>query len=545
MNRSPFHLGEQKVQTLLGVHQSIEPFARQVVRTYLPPQHRDFYAQLPFIVVAARDAAGRPWASLLCGRPGFTHSPDERHLRINRSGLPGDALEHALQAGTKLGLLGIELETRRRNRVNGVIEQITPTGLHFEVDQAFGNCPQYITEREWEYVESSGEMPQPVRQHQLDAPMRELINTADTMFIASGYEGDGKPDERYGMDASHRGGPPGFVQALDAQHLVFPDYSGNNHFNTIGNLVLDPRVGLLFVDFKRGSLLQLSGEAQIDWNSEEIASYPGAQRLIRVNVQEVVYQRGVLPLRWSEPDTSALTLQVARKQQESEDVSSFYLVAKNNHPLPEFAAGQHLSIELKLPSQPHPVKRSYSLSKPPGLGYYRISVKCHGKGLASRWLHEHIHEGDLIIAHPPAGGFVLQTTARPSVLISAGIGSTPMVSMLHQHCREHPEQPVFFIHGARDRAHHPLATEVRQLAKHHPNMSLDVSYSQPRPDDIKGKDFDHQGRVTSLHVVNILPTLEADFYICGPPSFMAEISTGLEQHGVDARQIRTETFGPV
>ena len=259
---SPFHAGEKQVQERLGAR-DIERWARMVVRGHLPDEHRAFHTSLPFLVAAARDAEGRPWVTLLVGDEGFVTSPDPESLVIDAKPVPGDALEGALAAGADIGILGIELATRRRNRVNGRIAKNGSSAMVCAVDQTFGNCPQYIREREWHRVENelAGE---PVRGPRLSQSQRDWIASADTFFIASGYRGEGEAAS-FGMDASHRGGEPGFVEVVSATRLVFPDYAGNNHYNTIGNLSLDPRAGLLFVDFETGSLLQLTGRASIDW----------------------------------------------------------------------------------------------------------------------------------------------------------------------------------------------------------------------------------------------------------------------------------------
>jgi predicted pyridoxine 5'-phosphate oxidase superfamily flavin-nucleotide-binding protein len=240
---SPFHAGEQTIQERLGVR-DIEAWARRVVRTYLPEEHRAFYSALPFLVAAARDASGRPWATLLVGPEGFVSSPEPRSLVIDAKPVPGDALEGALGEGADLGLLGIEFATRRRNRLNGRVAADVSGALVCSVDQSFGNCPAYIREREWRRVED--EPPRAhVRGRRLTSRQRAWISEAYTLFIASGYRGDGE-SATFGMDASHRGGDPGFVRVDGDTRLVFPDYAGNNHFNTTGNLVLDPRC--LFVD---------------------------------------------------------------------------------------------------------------------------------------------------------------------------------------------------------------------------------------------------------------------------------------------------------
>lgn len=295
---SPFHSGERRVQARLGVQEVVEARARRVVRPILLEQHRQFYTRLPFIVAAARDASGQPWATLLVGQPGFIASPDTASLQIAAHTLPGDALGGSFSAGTELGLLGIELETRRRNRLNGVITEADRNGFTLGVVQSFGNCPQYITERSWREAEVLP-MNAPVRWYrELTAETQQWVTSADTLFIASGYRGEGQ-HAGYGMDASHRGGAVGFVKVVGTRRLLLPDYAGNNYFNTIGNIVADPRVALLFVDFEKGSLLQIGGKAVIDWDSAEVANHPGAQRLIVVDVEQVVHLDGVLPLRWS------------------------------------------------------------------------------------------------------------------------------------------------------------------------------------------------------------------------------------------------------
>ncbi len=541
MNPSPFHIGEQQVQARLGVRDAIEPWARRVIRPYLTDQHRAFYPQLPFVVAAARDHEGRPWATLLVGAPGFLHAPDDRHLWIEARPLPGDALQTALTAGAEVGLLGIELETRRRNRVNGRISGSSNAGLEFEVGQAFGNCPQYITERWWRPVAIEAATTKVSRYQQLDDNLRSWIEAADTMFVASGVAGSGEHGAAMGMDASHRGGPRGFVHVRDHQHLVFPDYAGNNYFNTIGNLVMDPRIGLLFVDFERGSLLQITGTARLDWDSPAVAEHPGAQRLIKVEIEAVVHLDARLPLRWGDKAGATRNLRLTRRIRESEDVTSFVFEADDGGPLPPFEPGQHLPIELGQEGQRAPITRTYSLSNDPGDGHYRISVKRHSEGRASRLLHDELEIGDVIRSRPPAGDFVLSCGDRPAVLISAGVGITPLLSMLYRHC---PGQSVTFIHGARDGAHHPFAAEVKRLAAADPAVTVHTSYSQPRQQDVPGRDYHRLGRVDGNLVVSLLTTLDADFYLCGPIGFLSQVSEALMQLGVAESRIHTESFGP-
>ncbi|MEJ8566315.1 pyridoxamine 5'-phosphate oxidase family protein [Elongatibacter sediminis] len=550
---SPFHEGERSVQQRVGVREAIEPWARKIVRPYLPEQHREFYAGLPFIVAAARDGEGRPWATLLTGAPGFIASPDPGRLVLKGNPLTGDALDGSLNVGAELGLLGIELETRRRNRVNGHITAAGPGGLELTVGQSFGNCPQYISERHWRRVDTARDAGTPQRALELDRDMMDWIAAADTFFIASGYAGPGhgktrpgRPpanvaDVRHGLDASHRGGPPGFVHVAGSTRLVFPDYAGNNHFNTLGNIQVDPRVGLLFVDFERGSLLQISGRAQIDWDSPEIARHPGAQRLITVNIERIVRLDQVLPLRWSDPRAATRSLRLVERKRESEDVTSFVFEARDGGPLPEFQAGQHLPIELAAPGG-QTLSRSYSLSGDPADPRYRISVKREARGAASRLLHDTLQTGDLVAARPPAGDFILRCSRRPLVLAGAGIGITPLASMLHALGHQPGRRPVHLIHGVRDGDHHPLAAEIRAIADRNPNVELTFAYSRPSSKDKEAGRYHRQGRVDIELVRSRVPDLDAEFYLCGPAGFLADLIPALEDNGVDSTCIHFETF---
>ena len=303
---SPFHLGEIAIQERVGVRAKIEAQGRRVIRDYLTEQHRQFFAQLPFLIAGIVDNLGRPWASMLVGEPGFLSTPDAQTLEVTTKLLFGDPNVETLVVGADIGLLGIELPTRRRNRMNGTVESVTANGFTVQVGQSFGNCPQYIQARTVEWTNSLTDltMPKPITAIQtLGESERAMITTADTFFIATAFRGDAsKPIQ--GVDVSHRGGKPGFVRVDNNHTLTFPDFSGNLHFNTIGNLLLDPRAGLLFIDFAQGDLLYLTGTAEVIWDSNEIRVFVGAERLLRFHIAEGYRVEGSLPLRWSDPDYS-------------------------------------------------------------------------------------------------------------------------------------------------------------------------------------------------------------------------------------------------
>lgn len=301
---SPFHPGEQAVQAKLGVRDRMEAVGRKMIRQFLPEQHRQFYAQLPHFLVGTVDAEGNPWASILVGDPGFISALGDRTLHIAAQPLFGDPLANTLTIDSKIGFLGIELHTRRRNRVNGVVSEITPDGFSVAVEQTFGNCPKYIQARQFNLHDFDLTAVKPVHAFTtLDHAHRSMIATADTFFITTAYL-DNADDVTHGIDVSHRGGRPGFVR-IEGDTLTVPDFSGNCIFNTFGNIEVNPRAGLLFIDFEQGNVLYLTGRAEVIWDGHpEIALYAGAERLLKFYLDQGVYVEGSLSLRWSVPEQS-------------------------------------------------------------------------------------------------------------------------------------------------------------------------------------------------------------------------------------------------
>ncbi len=293
MADSPFHDGERLLQERLGVRDKIEMIGSRVIRDFMPDEHRLFFAELPWMLVGSVDARGRPWASVLTGEPGFVSSPDPQTLTLAATPIAGDVLAEHLRPSARLGLLGIELHTRRRNRLNGTIAASSPGRIVVRVDQSFGNCPKYINRKTLARRRGREAARAPVVARALDARAREIVARADVLFIASSHlPGEGRS---HGIDVSHRGGRPGFVRVEADGSLTIPDYLGNFLFNTLGNVEKDRRAGLLFLDFERGDLLQLTGEAWIDWDAPEIAATAGVQRLLRIRPAEVHLLGGAFP----------------------------------------------------------------------------------------------------------------------------------------------------------------------------------------------------------------------------------------------------------
>jgi len=299
----PWHEGERAIQARLGMLERMDRIGRRNIRGVMPDQHRAFFAQLPFLIVGSVDRQGWPWASILAAPPGFARSPDERTLHIAAQPVAGDPLAESLLPGAPLGILGIELPTRRRNRMNGHISTVDATGVSVAVEQSFGNCPQYIQRREYVWAAPPAHPASAEPFTALDAAARALIETADTAFVASASRAD-DPTSARGIDVSHRGGRPGFIGVAADGTLVIPDYAGNRFFNTLGNLLVNPRAGLLFLDFAHGDLLQITGGTEIVWDGPEVQAVKGAERLWRFTPSHGRWLRGALPLRFEFGDFS-------------------------------------------------------------------------------------------------------------------------------------------------------------------------------------------------------------------------------------------------
>ncbi len=300
MEDATFHAGELALQERTGSLSRLAEIGPRFIRDYMPQQHRDFFAQLPFLLVAGVDAQGQPWASVRVGPPGFAVSPDPRTLQVRARPLPHDPLAGAILAGAPIGLLGIEPHTGRRNRLNGRIARCDDDGFAVEVGQSFGNCAKYIQARRPELMRADGIAPIAHRLQSLDEPARALVGRADTFFIATAHPQAAQGAARaFGVDVSHRGGKPGFIRIEAGDGLTVPDFAGNSYFNTLGNLALNPRCGLLFIDFDHGDLLYLAARGEIVMEDSQVRAFAGAQRLMRLRVVSALRVAAALPLRWS------------------------------------------------------------------------------------------------------------------------------------------------------------------------------------------------------------------------------------------------------
>jgi predicted pyridoxine 5'-phosphate oxidase superfamily flavin-nucleotide-binding protein len=284
----PFHAGELQAQRLAGAAPAAAP-----IRARMPEQHRAFFSLLRFVCLAVPDADGWPLATLVEGPPGFAWSPDPGRLVVGGLPAPDDPVRARLAAGAPAGLLGIDLATRRRNRLNGVVGEVTADGFAIDVVQSFGNCPRYIQVRALSPVPRT---PGPANRFEADVPARarELLAASATLFVASA-SGAVASGAAAGLDISHRGGPPGFAR-LDGNVLTVPDYNGNRYFNTLGNFIAEPRAAIVLGDFASGDMLQLQGIVEIDWTAADAASSPPVERVWRFRIVRGVLREGAFGL---------------------------------------------------------------------------------------------------------------------------------------------------------------------------------------------------------------------------------------------------------
>jgi ferredoxin-NADP reductase/predicted pyridoxine 5'-phosphate oxidase superfamily flavin-nucleotide-binding protein len=569
---SPWHDGEVALQRSAGVAERMADVGRRVIRDHMPDQHRDFFAQLPFVVLGSVDSQGDVWATLRANAPGFMQSPDPKRLGISLARDPGDPAEVGFNDGDAIGLLGIELHTRRRNRMNGTVRRLDESGFTIAVHQSYGNCPQYIQLRQFEFTRPADRF-QPVQTvlelDGLNARAQAMINGADTFFVASYID---LADGRRQVDVSHRGGKPGFVRIGEAGVLTVPDFAGNLFFNTLGNFSVNPRAGLVFVDFASGDLLQITGVPEVVLDGPEIAAFQGAERFWRVHPTRIVYRPGALPLRWSdetqgaspnslmtgdwvEMATRLKAQELARQwrpfrieeiKPESASVKSFYLQPLDGFGLIPHQAGQHLPIRLTLPGADNPVIRTYTLSAAPSDGFYRISVKRQGG--VSTHLHT-LKAGATLEVQAPAGRFTVDALEpRPAVLMAAGIGITPMLAMLRhiifEGLRKRRIRPTWLFYAARNQDDRAFDGEIAGLlAQGQGLVRLVRVLSEPGNASVE-KDYDVAGRVDMALLSATLPFGDYDFYLCGPGPFMQAVYDGLRGFNISDTRIHAEAFGP-
>lgn len=272
-----WHQGELSVQKRAGTAQKMAEIGPKFIREFMPQQHRDFFQSLSMIYIGYSDSKSETRASLLFGEPGFITSSSETILQINTQYSLNDFNNNHLNVGDRIGLLGIEFISKRRNRLNVIITDINQKNIQVKVLQSYGNCPKYIqpkilvTNPHYDAQSTSSTV-------SLTQNIRELIINADAFFIASRFD-DGQALNNRGGDISHRGGAAGFITINEKGQLLVPDYVGNGFFNTLGNLLENPIASLLFCDWQQGHAYQITVSSEILWSEQNLQS-------IQVNTQQ-------------------------------------------------------------------------------------------------------------------------------------------------------------------------------------------------------------------------------------------------------------------
>ncbi|TDU32669.1 hypothetical protein DFR24_2069 [Panacagrimonas perspica] len=564
---SPWHAGEITMQRSVGVAERMQELGKRVVRDHLIEQHRQFYPQLPFIVLGAVDPDAEVWATLRAAPPGFLQSPDPSRLHAALGRDPDDPAEAGLHDGASIGLLGIELHSRRRNRLNGVIRRgADASGFDIEVGQSYGNCPQYIQLRDFRFVPPAEADGTVESFEQLDGRALEMVTSADTFFVAS-YVVDAQGRKQ--VDVSHRGGRAGFVRVDGQGVLTIPDFAGNLFFNTLGNMLVNPRAGLVFVDFETGDLLQITGDTDVLLDSPETEAFQGAERLWKLKPRRILLRRAALPLRWQfqrdgwSPN-SLMTgnwnetaerlraaelahrwrpFRVAGIVDEADGIRSLQLEPSDGIGLPRHEAGQFLPIRLQLPNSETPTLRSYTLSSAPSDGTYRISVKRIGQ--MSTHLHG-LRVGDELEAKAPDGLFTIDAKERrPAVLLAAGIGITPILAMLrhvvYEGLRTRRVRKTHVFYATRTLQDRAFDRELSALVD---EAGGAVSLVRVLSHAAGAAAQEHVGRIDVALLKNRLPFDDYDFYVCGPAQFSQDLYDGLRTLNVSDRRIHAEAFGP-
>ncbi|MFE6054683.1 pyridoxamine 5'-phosphate oxidase family protein [Kitasatospora sp. NPDC056446] len=293
---TPYHPGERAAQARAG--QSVRAdHAGRSIRGTIPAVADRFLAERRMLVVGAADRDGRIWATQLAGPAGFLRAADERTLAVAASPAGADPLAEALARPARVGTIALDPAGRRRMRLNGRSVPDGRGGLLVGADEVVANCPKYIQRRTPVDRPAAGPPRKVAAGSRLTTAQRLAAGCADTFFIATtGPDGS--------VDASHRGGFPGFLEAPAPDLLRWPDYQGNSMFLTLGNLELDPRAGLLLPDWETGGALLVTGEARTDWSEEARRSAPGAERMVELAVTGVLELADATPLTWTDPEYS-------------------------------------------------------------------------------------------------------------------------------------------------------------------------------------------------------------------------------------------------
>ena len=565
-----FHQGELAVQALANESDIAQRNGR-VISDRILPGAIPFIAQQTMLVVSSVDDAGQPWSSILFGSQGFIQASSHTRLILDTSKIllnKSDMFWENIKKNQQIGILVIELSTRRRFRVNGRIQALDrqEEELQFEINvqQAYPNCPKFIQRRNVTldpeaFTES---LPEPRFGRTLNNEQHDIIRRADSFFVSSCSplitHGDEysdtsqKSETLLSVDASHRGGLPGFIKLIEGNKLLIPDYKGNSMFNTLGNIHQYPKAGIIIPDFDNARVLQLTGLADILWDQLDDTNHSGGSKRFWTLKVEAWQETPIAKhIDWHFQDYSphnprektikaqgqrdpnkAIPMRVAKVVQKSPRIKLFRLIGveatlKGKHkeaPLPEFEAGAHLPIESVLASGQKVIRHYSILSSVKERDFYEIAVQREDSGRGgSLSIHERLEVGSQVMVWPPKSEFPLIRDDKHKILIAGGIGITPMLSMLRELV---VQQASFEFHyTARSEADLAFKQEVLALAG---NRAFFYS------SDTKRLDLEH----LISHAKS-----QSHVYLCGPLGLINQVrELAKAQHWLESR-VHFESFG--
>lgn len=291
-----YHEGELMVQNRAG-EGAIAAQNAKMISSHFSNGIIKFLKTQQFAVLSSTDRKGNVWVTFLTGGPGFVEELDEQRVMIRAGLIAGDPLASETKEQKQIGLLIIDTKRRIRLRINGTAS-IEMGQIIVTAHQIYGNCPKYIQKRTFSREKDSYRLLLSEQRNKgLSRQQEEWIAQADTFYI-------GSINDQGEMDASHKGGNPGFVHVVNAETLLFPDYFGNSMFNTLGNIELNPLSGLLFIDYDHGHSLHLTGSSEIIWDEAVAAAFPGAGRVVRFEIRDVVQLNNATEMQWEDTEMS-------------------------------------------------------------------------------------------------------------------------------------------------------------------------------------------------------------------------------------------------
>eukprot|EP00208_Stichococcus_sp_RCC1054_P001207 CAMPEP_0206146014 /NCGR_PEP_ID=MMETSP1473-20131121/29247_1 /ASSEMBLY_ACC=CAM_ASM_001109 /TAXON_ID=1461547 /ORGANISM="Stichococcus sp, Strain RCC1054" /LENGTH=576 /DNA_ID=CAMNT_0053542437 /DNA_START=347 /DNA_END=2074 /DNA_ORIENTATION=+ len=548
---SPYHRGEMAVQDRLGTRLLAERIGRASVRDYLNDQAKAFFNELPLLFVGSRCPDGNMWATALAGQPGFIAPTDDHHLAVQLRQTYGDPV--VFRPGDYVGGVGVMLHNRRRNRLNCRVESNEGGEMVMRVVESFGNCPKYIQVRDIavddEKLTTLGTENRVVTHGTtaLGPEQRAFIQRSDTLLIASGHEQVRNGEDGIsGCDCNHRGGSPGFVQVHGDGTLKWPDFVGNNLFQTLGNMEVNPHIGLLFIDFDTGDTLQLTGNGSVLWDER---SLPGAQRTMKFDTVKWVHVLGALPITTRGPvqpspynplpasadgsTASVVGLKLLARRNETHDIVTFeFEVPKSaeGEEKPFCEAGQFASFDFPLLKNGETLNRTWTISSPPSqvasTGRFTISVK--KAGLVSGYLHEKLMEMHEVVFRGVDGDFTLDRAAKcipraGVLLVAGGIGVTPVRAMFDVCLRR--AYPVTVLYAIRNLQDAAFLTEFQKAAGGYDDVTVAVALTGSGSMEEALAAFPgvrlFPGRISASLIAEVCPDAkEREVFQCGPTAMM-------------------------